>query len=164
MWVFWPLFLQTLGADLLWIGIITATNATTQAVVMYYLVDKIDCKKSVYIGLFLSGVAFFSFVLAQDYIQLLPTQIILGTSFAFMYVGAIIYLNKYNVERGTATGLLTSILNLSSLIGSVFAVLLIAIFGDYRWIIICAAIMAFIAFITYAVLIKNDKNHRAVNM
>lgn len=158
MWVFWPLFLQSLGANLLWIGIITAINATSQAVIMYFIVDKIDCKKSIYIGLFLSGVTFLSFALAKNYIQLLPTQIFLGMSFAFMYVGAIIYLNKFNEERGTATGLLTSILNLSSIIGSICAVFLIAIFGDYRWIIICAAIMAFSAFVVYAILIKYDKN------
>ena len=162
MWVFWPLFLQSLGADLLWIGIITAINAISQAIIMYFIVDKIDCRLSIHIGLFLSGATFLSFALAQNYIQLLPTQVFLGMSFAFMYVGAIIYLNKYNVERGTATGLLNSIFNLSSLIGSVFAVLLIAIFGDYRVIIICAAIMAFIGFVVYAILIKSDKNHSKV--
>jgi DHA1 family quinolone resistance protein-like MFS transporter len=158
MWVFWPLYLQSLGADFLWIGIITAINASSQAIVMYFIVDKIDCKKSVFAGLLLSGITFFSFALAQDYIQLLPTQILLGASFAFMYVGALIYLNNFNIERGTATGLLGSILNVSSIIGSIFAIFLIAIFGDYRWIIICAAIMAFISVIVYSILIKNDPN------
>jgi DHA1 family multidrug resistance protein-like MFS transporter len=164
MWVFWPLFLQALGADLLWIGIIIAINAASQAVIMYFIVDRIDCKKSIYIGLFLSGVTFLSFALAKDYIQLLPTQLFLGMSFAFMYVGAIIYLNKFNKERGTATGILTSILNLSSIIGSIFAVFLIAILGDYRWIIVCAAIMAFVAFVVFIILIKYDKNECEIDV
>lgn len=158
MWVFWPLYLQSLGANFLWIGIITAINAISQAVIMYYIVDKIDCKKSVLIGLFLSGATFLSFAFAQNYIQLLPSQIFLGMSFAFMYVGALIYLNKFNIERGTATGLLTSILNISSVIGSIFAIFLIAIFGDYRWIIICAAIMAFLSVVVFYALMRNDGN------
>jgi DHA1 family quinolone resistance protein-like MFS transporter len=156
MWVFWPLYLQTLGANLLWIGLITAINAISQTVMMYFIIDRIDCKKSIYLGLFLSGATFLSFAFAQNYIQLLPSQIFLGMSWSFMYVGAIIYLNKYNEERGTATGILTSILNLSSLIGSIFAVFLIALFGDYRWIIVCASIMAFTGLVVFSILNRSD--------
>ncbi len=158
MWVFWPLYLQVLGADLLWIGVITAINATSQTIVMYFIVDKIDCTKSIYFGLFLSGLTFLSFALAQDYIQLLPTQIFLGMSWSFMYVGSIIYLNRFNEERGTVTGILTSMLNISSIIGSILAVVIIALLGDYRWIMVCAAILSFIALGTFSILIKKEKN------
>ena len=158
MWVFWPLYLQNLGANYFWIGIITGINAVTQALVMYFIVDRIDCKRSIYIGLFLSGITFISFAAAQNYYQLLPTQLLLGASYAFMYVGALIYLNQFNKERGTAIGLLGSTLNLSSIIGSLFAVILIAIFGDYRWIILFAALMAFIALGVFWLLIKKDEN------
>lgn len=154
MWVFWPLFLQSLGANLLWIGLIQATNAITQTLVMYFIVDKIDYNKSIHIGLFLSGLTFLSFAFARNYIELLPTQIFLGMSWSFMYVGSIIYLNKRNKERGTVTGILNSILNLSSIIGSIFAIILIATLGDYRWLIISAAIMAFIGFAVFSLLSK----------
>ena len=163
MWVFWPLYLQSLGADYIWIGIITGINAVSQAMIMYFVVDRIDCKRSIYIGLFLSGITFLSFAIAQDYIQLLPTQIFLGMSFAFMYVGALIYLNQFNIERGTATGILGSILNISAIIGSLFAVFLIAILGEYRWIMVCAAIMAFTGLAVFSILIKKDKNKCIIN-
>ncbi len=164
MWVFWPLYLQSLGANLLWIGLITAINAGAQAVVMYFIIDKIDCRRSIYIGLFLSGITFLSFAMAQDYKQLIPTQVLLGMSWSFMYVGSIIYLNKYNRARGTAIGLLTSMMNLSSIIGSISALFLITILDDYRLIIICAAVMAFFALIIFAVLIKNDENQLEIRV
>lgn len=157
MWVFWPLYLQTLGANLLWIGIIQAINAITQVIVMFFILDRIESKKSVFFGLFLSGMTFLSFTLAQDYIQLLPTQVFLGMSWSFMYVGAIKFINERSEERGTATGILASIISISSLIGSMLAVLLIAIFGEYRWIILCAAILAFVGVGLYVTLSKTKK-------
>jgi MFS family permease len=159
MWVFWPLYLRSLGATFFWVGIIQAVNAVSQVLVMYFIMDRVDYRKSIYFGLFLSGVTFLSFAFAQDYLQLLPTQVFLGMSWSFMYVGSIIYINKHNEERGTANGILTSILNFSSLIGSVFAVVLIAIFNDYRAIIIVAALFAFIGFGVFTALFRsNDKD------
>jgi DHA1 family quinolone resistance protein-like MFS transporter len=156
MWVFWPLFLQSLGANLLWIGIIQSFNAVTQFGVMYFVADKIKSERSIFIGLLLSGITFFSFVLAKDYFQLLPTQIFLGMSWAFMFVGSVKYVNENNDERGTANGILYSIISVSSVVGSLLAVGLIAIFGDYQWIIICASIMAFIGLGTFVLLSKKQ--------
>lgn len=154
MWVFWPLFLQSLGANFLWIGIIQSFNAVTQFGVMYFIADKIKAERSIFIGLLLSGFTFLSFVLAKDYIQLLPTQIFLGMSWAFLFVGSVKYVNENNEERGTANGILYSIISISSVVGSLLAVVLIAIFGDYQWIIICASILAFVGLGIYTVLIR----------
>jgi DHA1 family quinolone resistance protein-like MFS transporter len=154
MWVFWPLFLLSLGANLLWVGIIQAINAITQFAVMYFISDKIESKKSIFIGLLLSGFTFLSFTLAQDYIQLLPTQVFLGMSWAFMYVGAIRYVNDHSEERGTATGILNSIISVSSVIGSILAILIIAMVGEYRWVILAAAAMAFCALLIFYALSK----------
>jgi len=158
MWVFWPLFLQSLGANLLWVGIIQSYNAVTQFGVMYFIADRIKSEKSIFLGLLLSGLTFLSFTLAQNHLQLLPTQIFLGMSWAFMYVGAIRYVNEHSNERGTATGILNSVISISSVIGSLLAILLIAIFGEYRWVIFGAAIMAFSGLGLYVALLKRNKN------
>ena len=155
MWVFWPLFLYSLGANLLWVGIIQSINAITQFGTMYFIGDKIKSENSIYLGLCLSGFTFLSFTLAQDYLQILPTQILLGMSWSFMYVGALRYINDNNVERGTATGILSSVISISSVVGSIMAVVLIALLGEYRWVIFGASIMAFCGLAMYH-LLKND--------
>jgi DHA1 family quinolone resistance protein-like MFS transporter len=159
MWVFWPLFLLSLGADFLWVGIIQAINASTQFVIMFFITDKIKSELSIFLGLFLSGVTFFSFTLAQDYIQLLPTQVFLGMSWAFMYVGALRYINERSEEHGTATGILNSVISISSVIGSMLAIVIISILGDYRGVILVATAMAFAGLILFSILVNADKKN-----
>ncbi len=154
MWVFWPLYLLSLGANFFWVGIIQSINAVTQFLVMFFISDKIKSDKSIFIGLLLSGLTFLSFILAQDYIQLLPTQVLLGMSWAFMYVGAIRYVNERSEERGTATGILNSVISFSSIVGSLLAIFIIYIVGDYRWVILAAAAMAFAGLIIFSMLNK----------
>jgi len=157
MWVFWPLFLLSMGANYFWVGCIQAINAISQFAVMFLITDKIKSEKSVFFGLLLSGLTFLSFTLARNYIELLPTQIFLGMSWSFMYVGAIRYINERSDERGTAMGILNSVISLSSIIGSILAIVLISIFGGYRWVIIGASIMAFLGLGLYAMLLKKDE-------
>lgn len=154
MWVFWPLYLLSLGANFFWVGIIQSINAVTQFLVMFFISDRIKSDKSILIGLLLSGLTFLSFTLAQDYIQLLPTQVFLGMSWAFMYVGAIRYVNERSEERGTATGILNSVISISSVIGSMLAILIIYLVGDYRWVILAAAAMAFTGLIVFSIFNK----------
>ena len=157
MWVFWPLFLLSLGANLLWVGIIQAINAVTQFTIMYFVTDRIDSKNSMFLGLLLSGLTFLSFTLAQDYIQLILPQVFLGMSWAFTYVGGIRYVNDHSKERGTATGILNSIISVSSVIGSMLAIFIIYLVGEYRWVILAAAAMAFCALVIFYALSKSNK-------
>ncbi|WP_455391427.1 MFS transporter [[Eubacterium] cellulosolvens] len=156
MWVFWPLYLQTLGANLLWVGIIQSYNAVSQFGIMYFISDRIQSSKSVFIGLFISGITFLSFTLAQNHLQLLPSQIFLGMSWAFMYVGAIRYVNEHSKERGTATGILNSVISISSVIGSMLAIFIIYLVGEYRWVILAAAAMAFAGLFIFIIISKKQ--------
>ena len=72
IWTFWPLFLQSLGADYFWVGVIQMTNSITQFIFMYTLSGRIKYVTSVAAGLILSSVTFFSFTLAADYWQIIP--------------------------------------------------------------------------------------------
>lgn len=148
IWTFWPLFLQELGANLFWIGIVQAVNALTQFVFMYTLSGRVKYVSSIIGGLLLSGITFFSFTLAVDFWQILPLQILLGISWALMYVGALRYLTERNVEKATANGLLDSVLSLSAVVGPLMATFVIA-YGGYRTIMYLGSVLAFLSFLLF---------------
>ncbi len=142
IWTFWPLFLQSLGADLFWIGIIQMTNSLTQFAFMYTLSGRLSYRPSIIAGLLLSGATFFLFTLATDFRQILPTQILLGISWSLLYVGGLRCLMERNVERATASGLFDSVLSLSSIIGPFMATIVVA-FGGYHATMYLASVFAF---------------------
>ncbi len=148
IWTFWPLYLQSLGADLFWVGVIQMTTSTTQFMFMYTLTGKIKYVTSVAAGLILSSLTFFSFTLAADYWQIIPAQVLLGASWSLMYVGGLRYLMDRNVEKATVSGLLDSVLSFSSIIGPFMATFVIA-FGDYRTTMYLASIFAIMSFLFF---------------
>ncbi len=148
IWTFWPLFLKSLGADLFWVGAIMMINSLAQFVFMYTLSGKIKYVTSVIAGLFLSSITFFSFTLASDYWQIIPTQILLGISWSLMYVGGLRYLMDRNVEKATVSSLLDSVLSLSSIIGPFTATFVVTL-GGYRTTMYLASILAFTGFLSF---------------
>lgn len=148
IWTFWPLFLQTLGANLFWIGIVQTINGLSQFMFMITLGARIKYVSSVMVGLLLSSITFFSFTLATNFWQILPTQVLLGISWALMYVGALRYLTERNVEKATASGLLDSVLSLSAVVGPLVAAFGIAL-GDYRTIIYFGSGLALLSFLLF---------------
>ena len=148
IWTFWPLFLQSLGADLFWVGVISTINSITQFTFMYTLSGRIKYVASVTAGLVLSSITFFSFTLANDYLQIIPTQFLLGASWALMYVGSLRYLMDRNIEKATVSGLFDSVLSLSSIIGPFLATLVIT-FGNYRTTMYLASILAILSFVAF---------------
>ncbi|MCK4478205.1 MFS transporter [Candidatus Bathyarchaeota archaeon] len=148
MWTFWPLFLQSLGADLFLVGAIVMINSIAQFIFMYTLSGRINYTSSITAGLILSGIAFFSFTLATDFWQIIPIQILLGASWALIYVGGLRYLMDRNVEKATVSGLLDSVLSLSCIIGPLIATFVITT-GGYRTTMYLASILAFISFLLF---------------
>jgi len=142
IWTFWPLYLQLLGADLFWIGVVQMINSMTQFIFMYAIVGRLSYVRSVAAGLLMSSVTFFIFTLAGDFWQILPMQVLLGISWSLLYVGGLRYLMDRNVERATASGLFDSVLSLSSIIGPFLATVVVA-FGSYRTTMYFASVFAF---------------------
>lgn len=148
IWTFWPLFLLSLGANLFWVGVIQTINAATQFVFMFVLSGKIKYVVSTALGLLMSGITFFSFTFASNFWQIIPTQIILGVSWALMYVGGLRFLMDRNIEKATVSGLFDSVLSLSSIIGPFLAAIVIALDG-YRSIMYLASFLAFVSFLLF---------------
>jgi DHA1 family quinolone resistance protein-like MFS transporter len=150
IWTFWPLYLMSLGADLFWVGMIEAVNYFTQFLVMYVFTEKFKSVLLLRLGLLFSAITFFAFTLAKNFWQILPTQILLGISWSFTYVGALRRLIEKNVERATVSGILDSVLSLSSTIGPFLATFVLS-FGDYRMTIYLASLLALISFFMFAI-------------
>jgi len=156
IWTFWPLYLMSLGADVFWVSVIQAINSSTQFLFMFFVTDKINSKKLVRIGILLSGITFFMFALVPNFWYILPVQILLGISWAFLYVGSLRYLTDRNVEKATVSGMLDSVLSLSSIIGPFLATIIVS-FADYRTTMYVASVLTFFGFFVFQVLGRSDK-------
>ena len=148
IWTFWPLYLLELGADLFWVGIIQAINSIVQFFVMYIVTEKFKSIKLVRYGILLSIIAFFSFTLARNFWEIIPTQFLLGISWGFLYVGVLRNLTDKNVEKATVSGILDSVINFATVIGPFLATLVIS-FGDYRTTMYVASFLSLASFLIF---------------
>ncbi len=157
IWTFWPLFLVTLGADIFWIAIIQFTNAFTQFIIMQKYTDKLGSEKMILLGLFLSATSFFSFTIPSNFWGIIPTQIMLGISWAFLYVGTLRYsVEQSSFDKSTSSGILLSTQALSGIFGSLIALIIITLGGNYIDIMLIAAFATIITFFGF-ILFKNGK-------
>lgn len=146
IWTLWSLFLFDLGGTTFTIAIVQATNAISQVVFMVTITDRIESKKLVSIGLLVSAITFASFPFARNIFEILPSQVLLGFSWACLYVGALKFVTENNEDRSTASGLLTSMLSLSGVIGPIIAAVIYSIWPEYAPIMFFAVLMSLISF------------------
>jgi DHA1 family quinolone resistance protein-like MFS transporter len=145
IWTFWPLFLLSLGADTFWIAVIQFTNAFTQFVFMRIYTDRLKSFFMIILGLIFSALAFFSFTIPPDFWGIIPLQIILGISWAFLYVGVLRYtVEMSDFDKSTSAGIFSSTLSISGIFGPLIALSIISFGGDYATIMIIAAIVTII--------------------
>jgi MFS family permease len=146
IWTLWPLFLLDLGGTPFSIGLVQAINAIAQVLFMATITDRIDSKRLVAIGLISSTITFLWFPFARNIIEIIPSQILLGFAWATLYVGALKYITENNKERSTASGLLTSVMSLSGVLGPIIAATIYTLWPGYTPIMVSAAIMSLIAY------------------
>jgi MFS family permease len=156
IWTLWPLFLFDLGGDPFSIAVVQATNAIAQVLFMVTITDRFDSKRLVSIGLITSAITFLWFPFARNILEILPTQILLGFAWAMLYVGALKYVTENNKERSTASGLLTSMLSLSGVVGPIMAAVIYTMWPGYAPIMVFAAMMSIIAFGLFWLNNRND--------
>ena len=118
IWAIFPIYLEKLGANKLWIGIIYAINAFGQFAFMSFL-DRYKTRLLIQLGFISSVVTFVSFAFCRSFWQLLPFQLLLAVSWSCLYVGSLKYLFEHNDERSTAVGMFNSTLSLSGIVGAV---------------------------------------------
>ncbi|MEM4347080.1 MAG: MFS transporter [Candidatus Altiarchaeota archaeon] len=156
IWAVFPLYLFSLGADKFWIAMLYVVNYLTQFIFMR-ISDKFKSEKIIYIGLALSTFVFFLYSLTKSYTEVIPIQILLGISWAFLYVGSLIYLMDRNVEKATSIGIFNSITALSSVVGPFFGGFISEVFS-FRELMYFASILSafgfFIFFRRYMKIVK----------
>lgn len=157
IWTLWPLFLYDLGGDPFLIAVVQATNAVAQVIFMITLTDRINSKRLVAIGLIASAVAFAWFPFATNIFEILPSQVLLGLSWACLYVGALKFVTDNNKERSTASGLLMSVLSLSGIIGPIIAAIIYSIWPGYAPIMFFAMAMTVLASVLFW---RSNRNQR----
>lgn len=157
IWVIFPIFVVEIGGSFFWIGVIYGINSLTQFIVM----RKLRAKSTTLIiwGLILSMITFFLFTLCENVWHLLPTQVLLGTAWAFLYVGSIKFIMSRNEERATATGLLNSVLNISSIGGALIGGVVAGLFGYYATMYLAAA-ASFVAMLIFIALVRTGKKKK----
>lgn len=146
IWTLWSLFLFDIGGTSFTIGIVQATNAIAQILFMVTITDRLESKTLVSIGLIASAITFAWFPFARNIIEILPSQILLGLSWACLYVGALKFVTENNEDRSTASGLLTSMLSLSGVIGPIIAAVIYSIWPGYAPIMFFAVFMSLLSF------------------
>lgn len=143
IWVTYPLFLSSIHADMGWIGVIYAVNAFGQFFVMSVL-DKYDPAMLVAIGLASSAVTFYAFLMVGSFWEILPAQILLAAAWGCLYVGSLRYVMDRNKEKATATGVLSSTMSISGIIGPVLGGVAVTVV-DFKGTILVAMAMSVIA-------------------
>jgi DHA1 family multidrug resistance protein-like MFS transporter len=153
IWIFWPLFLKNdLNLSESQIGIVLAINPIIQAVMMKLVTDRGNPKIMYLVGIIVSALAFYTFTISSNFLEISLTQIILGISWAFFYVGAIRVLeseNKSTNSVGRATGFFNSIMSMSSITGPIIAIVLFSFYQNYIAAMYLSIIVSLVASLMY---------------
>jgi len=120
IWAIFPLFISDLGASRFWVGAIFALNPLSQVVFMN-LLERFRSRTLVRVGLVLSAVVFAGYALVPNHWWLIPVQVALALSWAYLYLGAMKRLMERNPERSTAAGMFQSLFGLSAVSGALLA-------------------------------------------
>jgi DHA1 family multidrug resistance protein-like MFS transporter len=144
VWVIFPLYLVSLGANKYEVAIIYAINPVLQFFIMRKL-DKYDTKYLIHVGDLFSAAAFLSLIPLTIYYQAAVGQALIAISYSCMYVGSTAFLIKNNEDKGTAAGLLNSSIALASIIGSMLGGLLLEYYG-FKVVMAAGAVFAVLGY------------------
>jgi MFS family permease len=154
IWVTYPLFLISIGADEFLIGLVYAVNAFCQFLIMN-VIDRFDPTILVAFGVGASSVTFLLFALAGSYWEIVPMQILLASSWACLYVGSLRYVMDKNEEKATVTGLLSSSISISGILGPLLGGFAAAALG-FRGVMFIASGMAVAAFVIFIIELRSS--------
>lgn len=138
IWTIFPLFLKSLGADKLWIGIIYGVNPLLQFLFMQ-MIERIRISDLISTGLVLTSITFLFYSICSTHYQVLPVQALLALSWSCLYVGELKHLLQHNEERSTAVGTFNAVAGLAGITGPVFGG--IASSFGFRKLILAASVL-----------------------
>ncbi|MCS5695341.1 MFS transporter [Desulfofundulus thermocisternus] len=137
VWIILPLYFSSLGMNRFWIGLLWGINFAVQFVVMRFL-ERFDENKVFAFGQLLSIGVFTAYAFITARPALLAVQALLGVAWSCLYVGALLIVLRSGEERGTASGIFQSTLNLCNAVGPFLGGLIAELWG-YRGVMLFAA-------------------------
>lgn len=157
IWVIFPLFIiGPLGGSLADVGIIHFINVATQFLILQN-VERLPLlshpRVLVPVGLVTSAATFFGFTLSRSVYELAAWQVLLGVSWATLWLGCLKHALETNIERATATGLLNSSVSMSNVVGPLLGGVLAQRYGfeSTMWF---AGILSLLAVPVHRLLLK----------
>jgi len=151
IWAFWPLFVASIGGNSFWQAATMGINSTAQFFIMYFYADMRKSTHLILWGLILSSLTFFLYAIITNVWEMLPVQVILAASWAFLYVGSLNYLTAKNPEKATATGLLNSSIGISAFLGPILGGVFMSFIPDYRYLMVFSGVVALMGVIVFKI-------------
>ena len=147
--------MEYFGAELYQVSIVYVANTLTAFIVMNLMSNKIQIKNltKFKIGIGMTIFVFIGLSLVTDWWLAMPFMAMVGCSWAFLFIGGNFHLMENN-PRSTSTGIFSSTLSISTVIGPVIAGG-IAFYFDYFTVMYFAVAVSIIAFII-STRIKKD--------
>ena len=155
VWTILPIMLmERLGAELYQISIVYVANTLTAFVLMNLMASKINLTNitKFKIGVGATTFVFVGLALITDWWMAMPFMSLVGATWAFLFIGGNFHLMENN-PRSTSTGIFSSTLSISTVVGPVIAGA-IAFAFDYVAVMYFAILIIICAF---AVSLKVQK-------
>ena len=147
----WPILpimlIEYFGAELYEVSIVYVANTLTAFIVMNLMSNKIQIRNvtKFKIGIGMTTFVFIGLSLITDWWMAMPFMAMVGCSWAFLFIGGNFHLMENN-PRSTSTGIFSSTLSISTVIGPVIAGG-IAFYFDFFAVMYFAVVVALIAFV-----------------
>jgi MFS family permease len=151
VWTFWSLHLTDLGGNPFMIGVMWTINSISQVIFMAIIGDRFNSNIMIISGLIFTALSFSLVLLATTIIEIIPSQIVMGLAWSCIYVGSLKRITQENEEKATASGLLSSIVSLSGIIGPVYTAILFSIWPSYFPIFGFCIVMSGVALVFYEI-------------
>ena len=148
VWTILPIMLmERLGAELYQISIVYVANTLTAFVLMNLMASKINLTNitKFKIGIGATTFVFVGLALITDWWMAMPFMSLVGATWAFLFIGGNFHLMENN-PRSTSTGIFSSTLSISTVVGPVIAGA-IAFAFDYVAVMYFAIVIIICAFV-----------------
>jgi len=146
IWAIYPIYILSIGGDLALVGWLHVLNMIAQ-ILVFRTAERSrrlgHPRALITLGLVLSASVFAAFALVHNAYQLLPLQLVVGVSFASLWLGSLKEVLAHNVERSTASGLLNASMSLSNVAGPLLGGLIAHHYGFHATMFAGSAVTVF---------------------
>ena len=149
VWAYWPLFVESIGGNSFWQAATMGINSTAQFFIMFYYADTKRSTSLILWGLIISALTFLSYSLITNVWEMILVQVMLATSWSFLYVGSLNYLTTKNREKATVTGLLNSSIGIAAFLGPILGGIFMSFVNQYRYLMVFSFVIAFLGAIIF---------------